>query len=97
MIDFDKEADLLTRWQQFVEEVDPDLIIGYNISQFDLPYLIDRAKALKASEFPYLGRLKSESLLSSSPRHIWPDILAPTPLRRQDRGQRYSLLVESLR
>lgn len=61
VIEFEKEADLLTRWQQFVEEVDPDLIIGYNISQFDLPYLVDRAKCLKAGSFPYLGRLKSES------------------------------------
>ena len=45
-----------------MEEVDPDLIIGYNISGFDLPYLLDRAKALKAHQFPYLGRLKSASL-----------------------------------
>lgn len=60
VIEFKKEADLLVRWKEFIEEVDPDLIIGYNISQFDLPYLIDRAKALKATQFPYLGRLKSE-------------------------------------
>jgi DNA polymerase delta subunit 1 len=44
-----------------VERVDPDLIIGYNISNFDLPYLLDRAKALKATQFPYLGRLRSTS------------------------------------
>ncbi|KAM0756294.1 hypothetical protein T439DRAFT_308756 [Meredithblackwellia eburnea MCA 4105] len=59
VIEFTKEADLLTAWRDFVEEVDPDLIIGYNISQFDLPYLIDRAKALKAATFPYFGRLKN--------------------------------------
>ncbi|SGY32734.1 BQ5605_C002g01405 [Microbotryum silenes-dioicae] len=59
VIEFEKEADLLTRWREFVEEVDPDLIIGYNISQFDLPYLMDRAKVLKATKFPYLGRLKN--------------------------------------
>lgn len=58
VIDFKNEADLLVKWRDFVEEVDPDLIIGYNISQFDLPYLVDRAKALKASQFPYFGRLK---------------------------------------
>lgn len=56
---------MLTRWREFIEEVDPDLIIGYNISQFDLPYLIDRAKALKATAFPYMGRLKGE--LASEP------------------------------
>lgn len=58
---FDKEAELLQSWRDFVEEVDPDVIIGYNISQFDLPYLVDRAKALKVTGFPYFGRLKSTS------------------------------------
>lgn len=52
---------MLQQWRDFVEEVDPDLIIGYNIANFDLPYLLDRAKALKAHQFPYLGRLKSAS------------------------------------
>lgn len=27
--------------QEFVKEVDPDIIIGYNICKFDLPYLIE--------------------------------------------------------
>ncbi|KAG8929456.1 DNA-directed DNA polymerase delta [Tulasnella sp. 419] len=54
-----EEASMLIAWKNFVQEVDPDIIIGYNISNFDLPYLMDRAKALKgASDFPYLGRLK---------------------------------------
>ena len=44
------------------------MIIGYNISQFDLPYLIDRAKALKVTKFPYFGRLKGSIMLSSLPR-----------------------------
>lgn len=35
------------------------MIIGYNISGFDLPYLMDRAKHLKIADFPYLGRLNS--------------------------------------
>jgi DNA polymerase delta subunit 1 len=52
---------MLQKWREFVERVDPDLIIGYNISNFDLPYLLDRAKALKATQFPYLGRLRSTS------------------------------------
>ena len=50
------------KWREFVEQVDPDLIIGYNIANFDLPYLLDRAKALKANQFPYLGRLRSAFL-----------------------------------
>lgn len=48
---------LLLNWSKFIQEVDPDVIIGYNTANFDLPYLLDRAKALKCSEFPYLGRI----------------------------------------
>lgn len=54
---------MLKAWRDFVAEVDPDLIIGYNISNFDFPYLFDRAKHLKVNEFPYLGRLKRSSSL----------------------------------
>lgn len=50
---------MLHKWRDFVEEVDPDVVIGYNIANFDLPYLMERAKAVKADRFPFLGRLKS--------------------------------------
>lgn len=53
---FEKEADMLEAWADFVQIVDPDLVIGYNIANFDFPYLLDRAKVLKATKFPYLGR-----------------------------------------
>ena len=32
-----------------MQEVDPDIITGYNIINFDIPYLLNRAKALKVS------------------------------------------------
>ena len=51
------ESNMLDAWSKFVQEVDPDVIIGYNISNFDFPYLVDRAAALKVKEFPFLGRL----------------------------------------
>ena len=35
------------RWAEFVREVDPDIITGYNIQNFDLPYVINRSAALK--------------------------------------------------
>jgi DNA polymerase delta subunit 1 len=40
------ESQLLTAWADFVRELDPDIITGYNIQQFDIPYLHGRAKAL---------------------------------------------------
>jgi len=57
---FHDEGDMLQAWRDFVNEIDPDLIIGYNTSQFDIPYLIDRAKALKKNQFPYFGRLNGK-------------------------------------
>lgn len=57
VLSFDAEADLLDKWQKFVEEVDPDVIIGYNTANFDIPYLMDRAKALRVADFPLLGRM----------------------------------------
>ncbi|KAF8630753.1 hypothetical protein AX17_005348, partial [Amanita inopinata Kibby_2008] len=59
VIECKTESELLLAWRDFVEAVDPDVVIGYNIAQFDFPYLIDRAKALKINDFPYLGRLKN--------------------------------------
>lgn len=58
VISFDDEAKLLLAWRNFIEKADPDVIIGYNIANFDFPYLMDRAKALKVDKFPFLGRMK---------------------------------------
>ncbi|KIK61596.1 hypothetical protein GYMLUDRAFT_42607 [Collybiopsis luxurians FD-317 M1] len=58
VLSFDDEQHLLEKWKDFVQEVDPDVVIGYNIANFDFPYLIDRASELGVSKFPYLGRLK---------------------------------------
>ncbi len=38
------EDELLMRWRAFVVECDPDVITGYNIGNFDFPYLLNRAK-----------------------------------------------------
>lgn len=59
VLEFQKETALLQAWSDFVKEVDPDMIIGYNTTNFDFPYLLDRAKALKVVGFPFLGRLLS--------------------------------------
>ena len=41
------ETAMLRAWRDFVREVDPDIITGYNIVNFDLPYIIERAEFLK--------------------------------------------------
>ncbi|WFD30639.1 DNA-directed DNA polymerase [Malassezia sp. CBS 17886] len=53
---FDEERALLEAWASFVQRVDPDVVIGYNIANFDFPYLLERAKTVHAERFPYLGR-----------------------------------------
>ena len=58
IFEFDAEEKMLMAWRDFLEKVDPDVIIGYNIANFDFPYLLDRAKHLKCTKFPYWTRLK---------------------------------------
>lgn len=43
------------QWSKFVKEADPDILTGYNIQNFDVPYLLNRARAL-ARRNPRLGR-----------------------------------------
>jgi DNA polymerase delta subunit 1 len=45
------EATLLKRWADFVREIDPDILTGYNIQNFDIPYIMDRAKVLKVGDY----------------------------------------------
>ncbi|MCO5575689.1 hypothetical protein L7F22_029493 [Adiantum nelumboides] len=59
VMSFDTEREVLLAWRDLVRELDPDVIIGYNICKFDLPYLIERAEALKIVEFPVLGRIRN--------------------------------------
>ncbi|KAK6205269.1 DNA polymerase delta catalytic subunit [Scheffersomyces amazonensis] len=59
IFEHEKEAEMLMHWRDFVVQVDADVIIGYNTANFDIPYLLDRAKALGVNKFPYFGRLKT--------------------------------------
>lgn len=53
----DSEVEMLNAFGEFFGIVDPDVVIGYNIANFDFPYLLDRATAIKATKFPHLGRI----------------------------------------
>jgi DNA polymerase delta subunit 1 len=54
---FEKEEQLLLAWRDFVLKVDPDILTGYNIVNFDLPYIIERAEFLKISNYPKFTKL----------------------------------------
>ncbi|VDN05380.1 unnamed protein product [Thelazia callipaeda] len=54
------EEELLVKWAEFIRIVDPDLITGYNIQNFDFPYIVERARALKIeNQATSLGRIPS--------------------------------------
>ena len=57
IFEFDQEEKMLMAWRDFLLKVDPDVIIGYNIANFDFPYLLDRAKHLKCTKFSHWTRL----------------------------------------
>ena len=57
VLEFSKEADMLSEWQKFLIKADPDIITGYNIANFDFPYLLDRARHLKVKGFDRWSRL----------------------------------------
>ncbi|KAL3911039.1 MAG: hypothetical protein SGILL_007442, partial [Bacillariaceae sp.] len=46
VISSDTEVDMLMKWRSFLEACDPDVITGYNVQNFDIPYLLDRADTL---------------------------------------------------
>ncbi len=68
VLSFEHEADMLMKWREFIERVDPDMIIGYNTTNFDFPYLIDRSIALKLDKFPFLGRIRESKTTSKDSR-----------------------------
>ncbi|KAJ0180423.1 hypothetical protein K1T71_003827 [Dendrolimus kikuchii] len=59
VLSFQSESEMLAKWSDFFRELDPDIITGYNIGNFDWPYLINRAKYLKVGNFDFLGRIKN--------------------------------------
>jgi DNA polymerase delta subunit 1 len=52
------EQSLLEQWRDFVVAVDPDIITGYNIVNFDFPYIINRAEALHLNKYSSFGRVR---------------------------------------
>jgi len=58
---FDNEAEMLMSFHDFVEKTDPDILTGYNIVNFDLPYLLGRAEALNLTKFASLGRMRDRT------------------------------------
>jgi len=59
VVEFEKEGEMLESWAEFVRQVDPDILTGYNIDNFDIPYILNRGKALKLQKYNCWGRLRN--------------------------------------
>ena len=68
ILSFEREDELLDAWARFVRETDCDIITGYNIGNFDFPYLLNRAKALRVKNFSLLGRIKGKYVVVAAVR-----------------------------
>ena len=55
----DREEDMLAAWADFVRQADPDVLTGYNVQNFDLPYLLNRMRKLKSEAGQMLGRVRN--------------------------------------
>lgn len=53
---YEDEREMLRGFIRFLLTIDPDVITGWNINNYDWPYLIKRAEELKIREFEYLTR-----------------------------------------
>ena len=55
----ENEKEMLIRFFELIQKVNPDIIVSYNGDNFDFPYILERVKVLKVNnplEFRILGR-----------------------------------------
>jgi len=64
IICFENEEKMLEEFKRIVEEFDPDIIVGYNINNFDLPYLLKRMQVNKIGK--NLGRCNDKGASSKA-------------------------------
>lgn len=55
---FQTEEQMLCAWSDFVVSIDPDIITGYNIQSFDIPYILGRMMQLGIAQSMKFGRDK---------------------------------------
>ncbi len=60
VVGFESESDMLKELIRIVNEYDPDIITGYNINNFDMPYILERMR--KNDIRPLMGRCKQRGV-----------------------------------
>lgn len=70
---YTSEKEILERFFQLVQEIDPEVILSYNGDNFDIPYILTRAKVLKVTvpfEVRVLGRGSTKKVRIPGYAHI---------------------------
>ena len=68
---FENESSLLINWKKYLFNLDPDVVTGFNINEFDFPYLLKRSEILKIKNFPFLSRIKNSISFHSKKTQIF--------------------------
>lgn len=56
------EVEVLLAWTKLIQDMDPDLVIGYNITGFDMSYMVERAEYLDCyDEFMNMSRVSNRT------------------------------------
>jgi DNA polymerase I len=62
VITFKNETEMLTEFVKIIDSYDPDIITGYNINNFDFPFILERLRQCKVS--PLIGRCNQKPAIS---------------------------------
>uniref|UniRef100_M4C6L4 DNA polymerase delta catalytic subunit n=1 Tax=Hyaloperonospora arabidopsidis (strain Emoy2) TaxID=559515 RepID=M4C6L4_HYAAE len=84
VMEFEKEGDMLEKWANFVQDVDPDIITGYNIANFDIPAVHMEKKTFSSAQYG-----KSENVKTTIHGRCMFDLLPI--MRRNQQLSSYSL------
>ena len=47
---FDNEVDMIKSWLDYYQKINPDLLLGWNSQEFDIPYILNRLDKLKINK-----------------------------------------------
>lgn len=96
-IGLENEEEMFRRFTDIVRKYDPDVILGYNSNEFDLPYIIDRMRELgikgrigRADKNIYYRKIGNRSTVSIPGRvvvDVLPLVRRDFPLKRYGLGQ----------
>lgn len=65
---FKNETDMLEEFVKIIDSFNPDIIVGYNANNFDIPYIADRLRVNKVSRA--IGRCKQKQIVCRK-LNIW--------------------------